>query len=437
MIQLARLSLDRTPPLWVPLQFMATAPLFAVAFAALLALEGPDALLSRWTPAMLAATHLLVLGYITMVMFGAMQQLLPVVAGSSVPRERLTSRLIHLGLALGTPLLAAGLAWSAPLPLATGGLVVWGAMILFLVTASISLWRSPARGPTHTALWLAVAALAVTILLGAWLALGHLPGWPLPRSMTQLHLAWGLAGWIAVLIAGVAYQVVPMFQMTPEYPARFARFHAPGVFALLVLLTAGGLVPGAPGTFLQALAAAGLVAALSGFALVTLRLQARRRRRNADVSVIFWRTGLLALPVALGLWALSILPFPPEIRGPMALIPAWLFLGGFTLSIINGMLYKIVPFLVWLHLNNRRMQSGQWDAPVPNMHQVIPIRHTRLQWWLHLIALAAGTAALLWPPLLYPALLAFALSNGLLSANLWQGIGVFRRDGVRQDSRGG
>ncbi|MBK1691949.1 hypothetical protein [Ectothiorhodospira mobilis] len=433
MMHLARLSLDRTPPLWVPLQFMATAPLFAVAFAALLAVEGPDALLSRWTPAMLAATHLLVLGYITMVMFGAMQQLLPVVAGSPVPRERLTSRLIHLGLALGTPLLAAGLAWSIPPALATGGLCVLGAMGLFIVTTSISLWRSPARGPTHTALWLAVAALAVTVTLGAWLALGHLPGLPLPRSMTQLHLAWGLAGWIALLIAGVAYQVVPMFQMTPEYPARFARFHAPGVFILLALVTAGGFLPGVPGIALQTLAAAGLVAALAGFAFITLRLQARRRRRNADVTVAFWRTGLLALPLALSLWGLSALPFTPGIQGPAALIPAWLFLAGFTLSIINGMLYKIVPFLVWLHLNHRLMQSGRWDAPVPNMHQVIPIRHTRLQWWFHLTALAAGTAALLWPPLLYPALLAFALSNTLLSANLWQGIGVFRRDGIRQD----
>ena len=35
-----------------------------------------------------------------------------------------------------------------------------------------------------------------------------------------------------------------------------------------------------------------------------------------------------------------------------------LMIVGFAMSVINGMLYKIVPFLVWFHLQSRRGPSG-------------------------------------------------------------------------------
>ncbi|MCG5494906.1 MULTISPECIES: hypothetical protein [Ectothiorhodospira] len=426
MINLSRLSLDRTPPLWVPLQFMITAPLFAVLFALLMLWLGPQTLLSRWMPGLIGATHVLVLGYLAMVMFGAMQQLLPVVAGSPLPRDLLTSRVTHGLLALGTPFLGIGLATTQPWAVQVGGVMVLGAMMIFIIGALISLARSRARGPTPTGLWLAVISLLMAMVLGGWLASGHLgQGWPLPRYMTDIHLIWAFFGWIALLIAAVAYQVVPMFQMTPEYPRLFARGYAPLVFTLLILLTLPIWLP-VPG-WLAPLAGATLAAALAAFAAITLWLQSRRRRRNADVTVHFWRTGLIALLAAIGLWALAHLLPGWNPRGPLSLLPAWLFLAGFAMSIINGMLYKIVPFLVWLHLNNQRLSTGNLRAPIPNMHEVIPLRLTRWQLYLHWLALAGTVGALFWSVLFTPALLLLAASNGLLTWNLAHGARQFRR----------
>ena len=71
------LLFEQAPPVSVPLRFLLTAPWFAVLAGALLAWAGPDALASRWTPALLGVTHLLTLGFMATAMVGALLQILP------------------------------------------------------------------------------------------------------------------------------------------------------------------------------------------------------------------------------------------------------------------------------------------------------------------------------------------------------------------------
>lgn len=85
-----------------------TAPLFGLLASLLLLYDGPHLLMNRWYPSTLALTHLITLGFITMVMFGAMLQLLPVLAGSPVPRPIFVSSTLHILLTLGTLSLASG-----------------------------------------------------------------------------------------------------------------------------------------------------------------------------------------------------------------------------------------------------------------------------------------------------------------------------------------
>jgi hypothetical protein len=82
-------------------------------------------------------------------------------------------------------------------------------------------------------------------------------------------------------------------------------------------------------------------------------------------------------------------------------------------SIINGMLYKIVPFLTWFRLHaaagpNRRL---------PNVKTIIPERRQRLQFIIHFAAFSLLTGAAWWSPLVYPAAVALACSAIALEAN--------------------
>ncbi|HEY5791152.1 MAG TPA: hypothetical protein VIX81_11035, partial [Gammaproteobacteria bacterium] len=108
------LSLDQAPPLAAPFRFFLTAPLFGLAAALFLLWSGADALATRWSAAALVLTHLLTLGVLSMVMFGALLQMLPVVAGSPVAHPRLVAGAAHALLVAGTVALAAGFVLAAP-----------------------------------------------------------------------------------------------------------------------------------------------------------------------------------------------------------------------------------------------------------------------------------------------------------------------------------
>src|SRR5512139_2908610 len=117
---LATLSLEQAPPITVPFRFFLTAPLLLLLGAAAWLLTDSGALGSRWSPAVLGITHLLTLGFMAMVMCGAMLQLLPVLAGAPVPNPRLMAWAIHLPLLVGTLLLAGGLYFTLAPALALG-----------------------------------------------------------------------------------------------------------------------------------------------------------------------------------------------------------------------------------------------------------------------------------------------------------------------------
>ena len=78
----ALLSYDQSPPMAAPFRFFLTAPVFSALAGVLLLWEGPDMLASRWTPAVLALTHLITVGFMMQVMLGAMVQILPVDHGA-------------------------------------------------------------------------------------------------------------------------------------------------------------------------------------------------------------------------------------------------------------------------------------------------------------------------------------------------------------------
>jgi hypothetical protein len=96
--------------------------------------------------------------------------------------------------------------------------------------------------------------------------------------------------------------------------------------------------------------------------------------------------------------------------------------GGFV-SVITGMLYKIVPFLTWLHLQN----LGQGVLMAPNMKKVIDEQSMQRQMLSHFVAGILLLLAVFWPDgLAVPAGVAIAVSQAWLARNLWSAVRVFR-----------
>lgn len=383
------LAYARSPAPVLPLAFLLTAPCFGLLAALLLAWAGEAAFISRWGTATLGATHLLTLGYLGMAMAGALLQLIPVLTGAALQVSRLLATLLWSALAAGALLLATALAANlAYLFAPAAALLACAFGILLLVTgrALLAPVAAAARAVVD-GMRLALAGLAVTVVLGVALALS-LGGWlilPLPvPQMADLHAAWGLLGWVAMLVAGVAFQIIPMFQSSRLYPDAATRW-GPRVLGLLLLAWSAAMASGAAGPGTAAALAIAIAALLAGFAGLTWSLMAGRKGKPLDTTTLYWRLALASLAAS----ALLAVAAPAA-----ALATGIVFIGGFAMGAVNGMLYKIVPFLLWYHLqHDGRAAKGQ----VPPIRQILPDAPARRQFWCYCAALAALLGALVWP----------------------------------------
>ena len=415
----ATLSFEQAPPISVPSRFFLTAPTFGAVAGIILAVMGPETLQSRWSPGALAMTHLIVVDLMLQVMCGSLLQFVAVVAGANIWRPRFVAGIVHPLITVGAVLLASAFLFEVPGLFLVAAVVFAAALGFFITVIGIALIRTPARGASIHVLRIAVLGLAVTVFLGVTLALtlglpgAHLPEWTL-KPLIHVHVAWGLGGWALMLVIGVSYMVVPMFQLTPSYPAWLTIALPAGLVLALVLWTLQLL--GGEGGSQPWQVAVGLLGATvaATYATATLWLQSRRRRRQTDPTFTFWRVAMLSLLAFSLSWvALEIVPRGFDAGGA----PLWLgvlILPGLFLSVIIGMLYKIMPFLNWLHLQ----QQGGTVTTMPNMKQMIPEAAMRRQMVAHFLAFGLLLAAVVWNGLAAPAGLAFAVSCIWLQWNL-------------------
>ncbi len=423
MLNTANLSLEQAPPISIPLRFFLTAPLFGIAAALLMIWYGPEVMTSRWSPQTLALTHLLTLGFLALVMTGALLQILPVLAGIAVPRVVLVGNLVHPLLTVGTMGLVAGFLLGSTAWLKLAVVALGAGFIIYILAVAVALWRVELPNSTVTGMRMALLALAVTVLLGLSLGAGF-AGWEslaYPALYTDVHLTWGMLGWVMLLLIGVSFQVVPMFQVTPEYPGwirnRLPRLLLVGLAIWTLLYVTAVNKPAL--AFWSFLWLTIILAGYIAFALITLRLQQQRRRKITDVTLMFWRVGITIIPISFLIWGVGRL-FPAAMEQvDLDLLLGVCMIFGVAIPLLNGMLYKIVPFLSWFHLQNRQLATMCMTVRVPNMKQFLPDRSAKRQFWVYLLALVATLVSVFAPALLVrPAGVLLALSFVLLGHNL-------------------
>lgn len=414
---MSALSLEQAPPISAPFRFFLTAPAFGVAAGLALAWRWEAVTGSRWTPEAVGVVHLLTAGLLLQVMVGALIQVMPVAVGANVARPLWLAAFVHPTLALGGALLSAGFLGLGPRAMQGAAVLLGAGALVFVVVTGVALVRSAAIGPTLLVLRLAVLGLLVAVGLGVSLTAIFGFGAALPLiELLDLHVAWASLGWALMLVMGVAYLVVPMFQLTPAYTVAIARALPALLVAGLLAWTVGTL------TALPLVSWVGVgfgVLGVGGFAGATLRLQARRRRKVSDSTLLAWRVSMACLLLAAS--AQGVLRFLPEgslwrVRAEY-LTGVALFAGAFPAA-INGMLPRIVGFIGWLHLQRISMTA-------PTMQQLMPEARSRLQLRSFLAALVVLVGSAAWPPLAVPGGVLFALSSALLGWNVTLGVRAY------------
>lgn len=413
---MAKLALDQAPSPDLPRRFLLIAPLWGVIAGVLLIADGDAALLSRWAPATLAMVHAFTLGVLGNAMFGSLLQFLPVAAGVRVYGGPRAGICLHGLLNLGIAALLVGFHTSHPLWLIGAGVCLIGAFVLLAAMTLPGLLVGQAQRLLRTGIALAVAAGLLTAMLGGAMLLGVVgiaDGWPL-LPWANVHAAWGVLGWVVVLLASVAQVVMPMFQGTS-----IARPLAHGAWLALAI---GGLL-------LAALYAARghelalrvvTVACATAFALGALVRQWRATRRSNVWLVRFWRAGLIGVLAAALVLAGD---------GPALLVGVLAIGVGLPLLVV-GMQLEIVAFLGWVELQRGHRRGMH----LPSLQRLLPDVDKRRVLLAQLGAGALLLAAALWPQPLLARFAGVALVIAYAALALAQ-FGVRRRSRIVETVR--
>ena len=144
----------------------------------------------------------------------------------------------------------------------------------------------------------------------------------------------------------------------------------------------------------------------------------------------FWRVALGSLALgALLLWFSMATPLrmPLLPASQAVLLIGVLMVFGFACSVIIGMLQKIVPFLIFLHLQRESLANPAAMSLLPTTNEVICDRDALWQLRLHVAACIAVSVALVWPASSRIAALVLALDFGWLLRNLLGAAALYRR----------
>lgn len=389
------IAMEGAPGLRLPGEHFAAAIVFLAVGAAGLVWIAPELAAGLYlSPHVAGVTHFFTLGFLTMTIFGAIYQLLPVALGVPI-RSELWGHLSFWAFAPGVALFATGVAASAPALRNAGVALVATGIVCIVVNVSLTLRRVQKRDVIWAAIAIAITFLASTLVLGLVLVdslqTGFLAGARVRVLTVHLHVA--LIGWVLMMIVGISHRLLPMFLLSHGANTRWTG-RALALLAAGVVALAAGLLCGfvdAHREVQRALTWAG-VALIDG-GVVCFLVQARllfaaRIRPLLDAGL---RHVVLALVCIAGAAALS----------PVVLVlgahnsrldVSYVMLALFGLVLYaTGQFYKIVPFLVWI----ARFRHDMGRRKVPTVAELYSARAAHvglLSFALAMIVLLGGVA---------------------------------------------
>ncbi|WP_419768942.1 hypothetical protein [Arcobacter sp.] len=394
------LSLDQAPPYKIPMIYYIIASFYLVGFCLCMFIYA-SGIENRYYYEAIAITHILTLGFFTHVMIGSLFQMIPVIIGVAYKKVNFQAIFVLLFFNIGTICFIISFLFSIKIFMHIASLCLLIALIFFALSTFFTILKTQDKNPTVKTFITALSFLFLGVILGVITLINHGSGFT-SKNFADVHITSIFFGWLIMLISGVSYKVVPMFYVTKEYPL-FIKNHFYWIISLILIflslfiITDSKFVP----IFKTLLAVFTLI-----FSLTTIYLLKNRKRPRIDTTINLWFFAMINLSFACVIWMISI-----WIKIDFDFLLAVVFGLGFVYSIINGMLYKIVPFLTWFHLSSKMI----FDA---EMSQVIKSKYMKLQYNIFIVSYFVFLLALLFKPFIYVAILLFLISSMILSYNI-------------------
>lgn len=380
---------------------------FAAALLALVAAEimmtigcgFPNAALEA--PETLILVHVVALGWLSLLMCGALFQFVPVLVAqplysNTLPLPTLILLLAGLAALIVGFLQLAGHVDPAPPFFALAGTLLGMGFALALWNLARTLLSAQTLPVPARFVAVGLVGLAATAALGIIFALvfggatAYAPFVALTGAGLPIHVIAGLGGWLTFSAMGVSYRLLAMFMLAPELDRASSKAALYlGAVALTTVIVGGVFAILLRGNLVLVLLAAlvvGLVAIVL-YGADVLHLYRARKRRNIELNSRMAALALASLAASVALIVVLLaLGRLAEHVGAVAFLIAFGWLSGLGLA----QLYKIVAFLTWLECYGPVLGKAQ----TPRVQDLVV--ETRAARWflLYFLAVGAGTLAL-------------------------------------------
>jgi len=314
--------------------------------------------------------HLFLLGFVMMVIFGAMAQLVPVVIEVGHAAVDFFY-IIWPMLGIGTLLMVFGFV-SSPSLLPYGGMVVLISMLIFAADLFATLKRGEYRSIVVSTMKASNIFLLLGILSGFIMALAF--GGMLeidPNHWLKAHVFAVFGGYVLLTIMGLSMVLLPMFGLSHGYNDK------PMLWAYRLMIV------GVPMVMIGSLIGVGFIevvgiltvmaSILSYFYQIDLIEKARARKEN-DV----WAKSLYFAFFTLALSLFESIIYLLGGSEAWIMSAGWFLIAGFVGFLITSHLYKIIPFLVWFE----RYAPLVGKQKVPMLNDMVPMREAKTQMYV-------------------------------------------------------
>ena len=394
------LSLDQAPPISVPFRFFLTAPIFGVVISFVLFFTPFSESSNQYSHFAIGLVHLFTLGILSMIIFGAMQQMMPVLAGAIIKKPRFFANVVHTSLVFGTLFLSFSFILELRNLLFIGAIFLAIAFLTFFIMCTQLLFNVKFLTSTVKAMRLFSLAGLITLFLGLYLANSHI-NLTFDENyyiVVFLHILFALFGFALLLIMGVSFQVIPMFYVALDFP-KFVQNKMPLILFILLFVSAVFLYLDI-NFFILKIIFTTLIISICFYGLKSLN---NRRRPVFDATLWYWKFSLSSLIISMIIWIFNLF----ESNYILAIVFAF----GFLYSLLQGMVYKIIPFLSWFHL------SSKGYFKLPTIREFIDEKYIKIHFFVHLISIVFFILSYFENNLIYSASILFLISNILFFIN--------------------
>jgi hypothetical protein len=334
-------------------------------------------------PKVLAFTHLFLLGFVMMVIFGAMAQLVPVVLEVGHFGVELFYAIWPL-LLIGTSLMIFGFLFSSAL-LPYGGVVVLISMMIFVAEIFLTMFKVEKFNLVMVSVFLANMFLFFGIIFGLIIALTYAGTLDFDIiSLLRGHVYLVVGGYIFITVMGLSLVLVPMFTLSHGFSQRplelAITFMSVGVMSVVISSLSNIALFEYLGYTLSAVS-------LGFYFYIIYIIYATRPRKENDVYAISLFFSYIAMLVSVALGVAYFITSSQE----FLLACGWLFFYGFFAFLITGHIYKIVPFLVWFE----RFSPLVGKQKVPMLADMVPYRSSQAQFVFSSVGVILVTVAII------------------------------------------